>query len=156
MVAGAGACILSLGRSCTGTFAKLTGPASLTGKLFRQYGKFTLVFVASVCLGIFLWSSLAHMLKSTSTEPVIHPVGNTVSGPFTIQVAAYLKQSHADRYLGKLKDRGLKAHIKKTRGGGKIWYLIRVSHFKTKQEAAAYGRKLKSQGKIEDFFVSNS
>ena len=151
-----GAFALSLARKFTGAGAKLAGLAGLKSEKVRQYGKLTLICVLGLCLGIFLWSAVAHMLKSTSTEPVVHPVGETSSGPYTIQVAAYLKAPHADRYLGELKDKGLQAYIKKTRGGGKTWYLIRVSHFKTKQEAAAYGRKLKSQGKIEDFFVSNS
>jgi hypothetical protein len=156
MAGTAGVFVFNIAQPVVNACARLAGAVGLKREKRRQYVKATLISALAVCLGIFLWSSLAHMLKSTSTEPVVHPVGDAAPGPFTIQVAAYLKQSHADRYLKKLKGKGLQAHVKKTRGGGKTWYLVRVSHFKTKQQAATYGRTLKSQGKIEDFFVSNS
>ncbi|MCP4672119.1 MAG: SPOR domain-containing protein, partial [Desulfobacula sp.] len=75
--------------------------------------------------------------------------------PFTIQVAAYLKQVHADRYAGVLKKKGFTPFIKKVRGGGKTWYVVRVSEFSDKASAAAFGKKLKDKKIIDDFFVSN-
>jgi len=156
-IASVGAFVLALVRGAAKACTGLVGSFGILKRAtVSRYGKYAAASVLAVCLAVFLWSSLAHMLKSTSTEPVKHPVGETTSGPFTIQVAAYLKQTHAEGYLSKLKDKGLLAHIKKTKGGGKTWYLVRISHFKSKQEASDYGRKLKSQGKIDDFFVSNS
>lgn len=120
----------------------------------KRYAKVLGMSVLTVWAGFFLWTSLAHVFKTTGTKPVVHSVGQ-VSGAFTIQVAAYLKQSHADRYLEKLRNRGVAAHVKKAQGGGKTWFLVRVSYFKTKEEAGTFGRKLKAEGKIDDFFVSN-
>lgn len=108
----------------------------------------------AVWLGFFLYGALTHILKTRGGDPITRPI--QVRGPFTIQVAAYLKSSHADHYVQKLKALGLDAHIKQTAGGGKTWYLVRISHFKDQTEAAAFGKKLKAQKKIEDFFVSNT
>lgn len=75
--------------------------------------------------------------------------------PFTIQVAAYLKQVHADRYAAILKQKGIVPIITKVKGGGKIWYVVRISEFADKATAAAFGKKLKAEKIIDDFFVSN-
>ena len=175
----AGTAALGLGRGMTwGVSRAGTGAGTLTraigGVIGREAGKtgavkkgtvkkgvkIVLISALALWLGIFLWSSLTHMLKSTSTEPVAHQADGTVSrrvsGPFTIQVAAYLKEIHADRYVQVLREKGVTAHVKKTLGGGKTWFLVRVSTFGTKEAAAAFGKKLKAQGKIDDFFVSNT
>ena len=44
---------------------------------------------------------------------------------------------------------------KKVNGGGKTWFVVRVSEFADKKSAADYGRKLKRQKIIDDFFVNN-
>lgn len=76
---------------------------------------------------------------------------------FTIQVAAYLIKSHAEQYLENLEKRGVdQGTIASVEGGGKIWYLIRVGKYETKESAREYGNKLKSQGFVNDFFVDNS
>ena len=75
--------------------------------------------------------------------------------PFTIQVGAYLKQSHALTYLNRLKQKGVDAAVRQVAGGDKTWYVIRVSEFETKRAAAAFGNKLKSGQVIDDFFVCN-
>jgi septal ring-binding cell division protein DamX len=78
-----------------------------------------------------------------------------VPKPFTIQVAAYLKQIHADRYAAVLKKKGIVSIVKKVEGGGKIWFVVRISEFTDKSTAAAFGKKLKAEKIIDDFFVSN-
>lgn len=75
--------------------------------------------------------------------------------PFTIQVAAYLKQVHADRYAAILKQKGVVPIIITAKGGGKTWYVVRISEFPDKATAAAFGKKLKAEKIIDDFFVSN-
>jgi hypothetical protein len=75
--------------------------------------------------------------------------------PFTIQVAAYLTETHAGDYVDRLSRKGVDARIKTTTGGGKTWYLIHVSEFEDRQSAAAYGNRLISENIIEEFFVSN-
>lgn len=106
-------------------------------------------------LMFFVWNTISHMLKPTAMEKTNHQVEVQIPKPFTIQVAAYLKQNHADRYVSELQKEGLTATIKKTDGGGKIWYLVRVSEFPDKVSAADYGKNLKARKLIDDFFVSN-
>jgi cell division protein FtsN len=78
-----------------------------------------------------------------------------VPKPFTIQVAAYLKENHARQFVVNLTQKGVDARIKTTTGGGNTWYLIQVSEFEDRQMAAAYGNHLISENIIEEFFVSN-
>ncbi len=112
-----------------------------------------LVGFLGIWLAFFIWNTLSHMLKST--EQPAHKIEVMINKPFTIQVAAYLKQAHADRYVAALKKKGITATVKSTGGGGKTWYLVRVSEFTDKKSAAEYGNRLKSDKVIDDFFVSN-
>ena len=114
-------------------------------------------FLGIICVGLvfFMVTTLSHMFanKIMETEPV--KIQFQVPRPFTIQVSAYLDQKHADRYVDGLKKKGLDAIIKKVDGGGKTWFLVRVSEFTDKKSAAEYGQRLKQQDIIDDFFVSN-
>lgn len=101
----------------------------------------------------FAWNTLSHISKPTP-EPA-RRIEIQIQKPFTIQVAAYLKPSHADQYVATLKKNGITAKVKKTGAGGKTWYLVRVSEFADKKSAADYGNRLKSKNIIDDFFVSN-
>ena len=51
--------------------------------------------------------------------------------------------------------KGVASFIKKVKGGGKTWYVVRISEFPDKASAAAFGKKLKAENVIDDFFVSN-
>ncbi|OQY02478.1 MAG: hypothetical protein B6I26_01165 [Desulfobacteraceae bacterium 4572_130] len=75
---------------------------------------------------------------------------------FTIQIAAYLKKEYAQNHINKLKIKNLNAYLFEAPGGGKTWYLVRISNFSDKKMAFQYGEKLKKQGVINDFFVDNS
>ena len=101
---------------------------------------------------MFQWSPVS---KSGSIETKKTVTEIQIPKPFTIQVAAYLKLKHAETYVGKLKKKGIDAGMKKVDGGGKTWFVVRISQFTDKQSAAAYGQKLKQQNIIEDFFVNN-
>lgn len=123
------------------------------------YLKMAAMGFLSLWLVFFVWNTISHLTAPKPPSPVIpapeEPVVEIVPKPFTIQVAAYLKQSHADRYISLLAKKGVAAKIKKTRGGGKTWYLIRVSEFEDRETAQYFGNKLVSQNIIEEFFVSN-
>lgn len=110
-----------------------------------------------ICLwvGLFMWNTVSHLLTAKAVKEPALTVEKEIPKPFTIQVAAYLKQSHADRFLKVLAQKGVDARVIKTGGGGKTWYLIQVSEFPDKATAAAYGSKLKAEKIIDDFFVSN-
>jgi hypothetical protein len=79
-----------------------------------------------------------------------------VTGPFTLQVAAYLKAEYAVKLVEELKRRGLDAYWTETASGDKRWYQVRISHFPDAAAARDFGRSLKQQGVVEDFYVANT
>lgn len=83
------------------------------------------------------------------------PAAAAATDPFTLQVAAYLKQEYAIKLVEELKRKGLDAYWTETSSGGKLWYQVRISHFPDQQSAREYGRNLKWKGLIDDFYVTN-
>ena len=110
------------------------------------------------CLGIWLaafaWGTFSHMFKEAE-QPPAKQIKVAIPKPFTIQVAAYLKQKHADRYVADLAEKGVQAATRISKAGGKTWYLVRVSEFTDQKSAQAYGNRLKADHLIDDFFVKN-
>jgi SPOR domain len=121
----------------------------------RFYIRVGVMGFLSVWLLFFMGSTISHILRSRAQEKEPRMIEIRTAKPFTIQVAAYSKQSHADRYAKILSKKGISPLIKKVTGGGKIWYVVRISEFPDKVSAAAFGKKLKAEKIIEDFFVSN-
>ncbi len=119
------------------------------------YLKAGFLLIISIWLGFFMISTMSHMFKSRAVEKEKIKIQIQVPKPLTIQVAAYLKQKHADRYVDILKKKGIDAIIKKVGGGGKTWFVVRVSEFIDKKSATAYGQKLVQKKIIDDFFVNN-
>ena len=119
------------------------------------YLKAGFLIIVSILLLFFMVSTISHIFKSSTTEKEQVKIPIQVSKPFTIQVAAYLTQKHAQRYVDILKKKEIAARIKKVDGGGKTWFVVRVSEFTDKKSAAAYGQKLKKEKIIDDFFVNN-
>ena len=103
-------------------------------------------------------STLFHIvhISPKKTKVEVNRVEVEIPMRFTIQVAAYLKKIHADEYVAKLKQKGLDAYIYKADGGGRTWFIVRVSRFSDRESAAQYGEKLKQQHLIDDFFVDNN
>jgi hypothetical protein len=83
------------------------------------------------------------------------PGAAAAADPFTLQVAAYLKQEYALKLVEELKRKGIDAYWTETSSGGKLWYQVRISHFPDQQSARDYGRNLKWKGLIDDFYVTN-
>jgi len=119
------------------------------------YLKTAILSMISIWLLFFMANTLSHILKFKAVEKKEVKIQIQVPKPFTIQVAAYLKQKHAAGYVDVLKKKGIDAIVKKVVGGGKTWFVVRVSEFTDKKSAAAYGQKLKQQQIIDDFFVNN-
>ena len=122
---------------------------------WRFYLKAGILGGMSLWMVVFMYNTIAHLRAPKSVDEIEVIIEKKIPGSFTIQVAAYLKESHADKYLKFLRQQNVDARIKKTVGGGKTWYLVQVSEFADKAEAAAYGKQLKHKNIIEDFFVSN-
>jgi hypothetical protein len=78
------------------------------------------------------------------------------TGPYTLQVAAYLKSEYALKFVEDLKTKGIDAYWTETASGDKRWYQVRISHFPDAAAARDYGRRLKQQGAVDDFYVTHS
>jgi cell division protein FtsN len=110
-----------------------------------------------LCVGmaVFIYHTISYLKTPEPVAKTEIVIKERVPKPFTIQVAAYLADSHASDYVSLLTRQGVDARIKKTTAGGKTWYLIHVSEFENRKTAATYGNQLKSEHIIEEFFVTN-
>jgi len=126
---------------------------SRRSKLILEWTMITLLAIGVITLMV---NTVSHLIRTKRAlyekEKAIEIV---VTDPFTLQVAAYLKPQDAERYVKYLKTKKLDAFWIKRRGKRKVWYQVRVSHFANKASARAYGKNLKAQGIIDDFYVAN-
>ncbi|MCF8044407.1 MAG: SPOR domain-containing protein [Desulfarculaceae bacterium] len=135
--------------------AKAFGYFKASDTLIRYAKRFLLAASVTVVL-LFAVNTVHHLFKTEVPEKTAEKIEKKrVPKPFTLQVAAYLDPRHAKNYVTKLQKEGLDVSYSKSEGGGKTWYLVRVSSFPDKKSAAAYGKSLKEKGVIDDFFVDN-
>ncbi len=104
-----------------------------------------------------IFNTAGHLVKPPAPPP---SPAQTVAvqiepAPYTLQVAAYLKPEHADRFIKVLKAKGQEAYRVEAQSQEKIWYQVRIGHFPTKAAARAHGQQLKTEAVIEDFYVAN-
>jgi len=121
-------------------------------KAFKWTG---LGLVAAAVAVLVLNTALHYSANFDSEEKIPEPVVAPVTDPFTLQVAAYLKEADARRYVEQLKAQGLDAYWTRASGAGKTWYQIRIAHYKTKADARAIGEDLKARQLIGDYYVAN-
>jgi len=133
-----------------------------TSRRIRSYPKFkpllrwTVVGFVGIGLAVLVANTARHLLQSRQTpQDVEAPPVVEITDPFTLQVAAYLKTEHAEKYVQHLKQQGLDAYWTVAQDAKRKWYQVRVSHFADKDSARAYGDTLKSKGIIDDFYVAN-
>ena len=112
------------------------------------------VGVLMVTLGIGGWRLLQIQPKAPPEVKELPQIPVTTD-PFTIQVAAYLSEADAQRFVDQLVQHGLAAFWTKAASVRRTWYQVKVSHFATKAEAQAYGNQLKARRLIDDFYVAN-
>ena len=118
--------------------------------------KWTVMGLFSIGVGWLVVSTALHFIEDVKpVEKTSDPVLVTANDPFTLQVAAYLKEDDARRYVEQLKKQGLDAYWTRATGTTKTWYQVRISHFKTKADARSMGERLKSSHLINDFYVAN-
>jgi len=127
--------------------------SSRRAKLVLKWSAMGLFMIAVGWLMINTAIHFADSFKTVETAPV--PVVAPVTDPFTLQVAAYLNETDARRYVDQLKGRGLEAYWNRASGSNKTWYQVRISHFKTKAEARTVGEDLKTRQLIGDYYVAN-
>jgi hypothetical protein len=112
------------------------------------------VFVVAV--GWLVINTAMHLTAEfNKVEKAPAPVVVPVTDPFTLQVAAYLKESDARQFVDQLKKQGLDAYWTRATGANKTWYQVRVSHFATKAKARAVGDDLIKRQLIGDYYVAN-
>ena len=114
---------------------------------------------AAAAVVFLLINTMGHLMVSeVPPAPPVKPEPQVIAAPdpYTIQVAAYLKKEHAERFVDDLRTRKVDARWSEAQGKNKTWYQVRVSHFPDKQSAVTYGEALKRQGLIDDFYVANN
>jgi hypothetical protein len=132
------------------------GRWALQSKKSRQV--FTGVLLAGLTTAVIalVINTVGHLVKTeTPVTQKIEKAPETITDPFTLQVAAYLKPSYARTYVEKLKKQGLDAYWREAISANKKWYQVRVSHFPDKKSARDFGESLKSRGIIDDYYIAN-
>jgi hypothetical protein len=128
-------------------------------KQTRTVLKWTALGLAGTGLAILMINTAVHLIPTKAPPPLEPPPEQPekviVTDPFTLQVAAYLKVEHAEKYVATLKNKGLDAYYTEAKGSKSHWFQVRISHFPTKDAARAHGEDLKSKGIIDDFYVAN-
>jgi len=125
-------------------------------KLLAKTVKWITALVVFALFAGFVVNTMFHLFHTTPPIVEVDKPVVDIPKPFTIQVAAYLKKSHADIYVEKLKKKGLDVYIYNADGGGRTWFIIRIAHFENRESATEYGNELKRQHLIDDFFVDNN
>ncbi len=101
-------------------------------------------------------NTVAHLIKTE--KPVaqkIEKAPEEITDPFTLQVAAYLRSTYAQKYVEKLKEQGFDAYWREAISADKKWYQVRIAHFPDKKSARDFGESLKARGVIDDYYVAN-
>jgi cell division septation protein DedD len=110
----------------------------------------------SAAVGVLVINTVRHLVKTeTPVTQKIEKAPETITDPFTLQVAAYLKPDYARTYVEKLKKQGLDAYWREAISANKKWYQVRISHFPNKKSARDFGESLKAKGIIDDYYVAN-
>lgn len=110
----------------------------------------------SVAVIFLVINTVGHLVKTeTPATPKIEKAPQTITDPFTLQVAAYLKPAYAKTYVEKLKEHGFEAYWREAISADKKWYQVRISHFPDKKSARDFGEALKAKGIIDDYYVAN-
>lgn len=122
----------------------------------RKAFKWTGLGAVALAVSVLVINTALHFSANFNTvEKIPEPAVAPVTDPFTLQVAAYLKDADARKYVQQLKAQGLDAYWTRASGAGKTWYQVRIAHYKTKAEARAVGEDLKKRQIIGDYYVAN-
>lgn len=126
----------------------------------RHAMTWSLITGLGVIAALFLINTVGYLTPSPVPEPQpVEPPPVVIPPPpmpYTLQVAAYLKPEHAERFLERLKKQAIDAYVIQAHGNDKTWYQVRISHFPDKATARTFGSNLKEKGIIEDFYVARA
>ena len=128
----------------------------LSSRRAKSVMKWSAMGLFMIGVGWLLINTAIHFADTFKTvEKVPVPVVAPITDPFTLQVAAYLKETDARRFADQLKGQGLDAYWTRASGSSKTWFQVRIAHFKTKAEARMVGEDLKTRRLIGDYYVAN-
>ena len=119
----------------------------------RKLAQMTVIGGLVISSAALIFSTAGHLVKPP--DPASNEVVKTAPAPYTLQVAAYLKSAHADRFIETLKTEGQDAYRIEVQRQRKTWYQVRLGRFHTKEAARSHGHQLKTEGIIDDFYVAN-
>lgn len=129
---------------------------ALQSKKARQVSGAILLAGLAAAVVVLVINTVGHLVKSETPAALkIEKAPEKITDPFTLQVAAYLKPSHAKNFVETLKKQGLDAYWREAISANKKWYQVRISHFPDKKAARDFGESLKTKGIIDDYFVAN-
>ncbi len=142
---------IRLGAALTALYRRVRGYSN-----FKPLLMWTAVGLVGIGLAVLVVNTARHLLQNRPTpEEIETPQVVEITDPFTLQVAAYLKIEHAEKYVQQLTAQGVDAYWTVAQSAKRKWYQVRVSHFADKDSARAYGEDLKAKGVIDDFYVAN-
>lgn len=149
------------GRAVELLAAGLRGRPAFSRRALWRAAAITAVGGAALVVGLRLVgrppeNPAAPVAAPQASAPPAEPAPAPVTGPFTLQVAAYLRPEYAVKFVEELRARGLDAYWTETASGDKRWYQVRIAHFPDAAAARDFGRRLKQQGVVEDFYVANT
>jgi hypothetical protein len=113
-----------------------------------------LLFIAAGLIGLGVNTAL-HLSATRTEGPGLEQEAAKRAGRFTIQVAAFRDRSQAERYVHRLADQNLDAYWIPAQDGDRFWYQVRVSRFESPEEARTFGKALKKNAIINDYYVAN-
>jgi hypothetical protein len=122
----------------------------------KPWGKALGLGIVALALILLIANTVEHLQPGQPPQSPPAPAATaTVTDPFTIQVAAYLKAEDAKHFAARLKANGLDAYWTEAVGANRKWYQVRIDHFANKAAARQFGEALKAKGLINDFYVAN-
>lgn len=96
-------------------------------------------------------ASLKDAIARASQAPS-KPTGTVKGGAFTLQLSAFQSKTEADRFAGKLRDKGYAPFIISAEVPKKgTWYRVRMGSFATKDDAGRYLTDFKRETQLEAF-----
>ncbi len=95
-------------------------------------------------------------LKDAIARATQRPTEAVPGGAFTLQISAFQNRAEADRFAGKLRDKGYAPYIVAAEVPKKgTWYRVRMGSFPTKEAASRYLADFKRETQIDAFVAGN-
>jgi cell division septation protein DedD len=96
-------------------------------------------------------------LKEAIARATQRPAEAVPGGAFTLQLSAFQTREEADRFAGRLRDRGYAPYIVAAEVSGKgTWYRVRMGSFPTREAATRYLADFKRETQLNAFVAGTN